>query len=391
VWSDFFKGDMMFFTEEQLTLRDSVRRMVEKEIRPLAEEIDQQDRFPAEWAKIFGEMGLLQMWAPEEYGGPGGDLTTVCMLKEETGKASLTASALCGNNSIGLILPVMHFGTEEQKKKYLPLSASGKIISAVAMTEPEAGSDVSGMRTRAVRQPNGDWIINGQKCWITWGGEAHYVLLFAKTSDGPGHDNISCFMIDTKTPGFKVGRHEKKMGRNGALSYTLFFEDMHVPADCMIGEEGKGFKACMRILDLNRPTIAASSLGLAQGALDIAVAYAKERKQFGRAIGQFQGMQFKLADMAMKTEAARALLYSITREIDSGDHSRLNYLASMSKCYVTDVAMEVTTEAVQVLGGNGYSTEYQVERMMRDAKLNQIIEGTNEIHRMIMGRHLVSL
>jgi hypothetical protein len=379
----------MRFTPEQIEIRDSIRRMVNKEIKPLAREIDAQDRFPHEWAKLFGKMGLLQMWVPEEYGGPGGDLTTVCLAKEETARGSLTASALACNNSIGMILPLVSFGTESQKKKYLPLSASGEIITSVAMTEPEAGSDVSGMRTRAVRQENGDYIVNGQKCWITWAGQANYILLFAKTTDGPGTNNISCFLVDTKTEGFVLGRHEKKMGRNGAHSYTIFFEDMRVPADCLIGEEGNGFRQCMRILDLNRPTIAASSLGLAQEAFDVAVEYVKQRKQFGKPVGEFQGMQFKLADMAMKLHASRALLYDIAAEIDSGDYSRLQYLASIAKCYVTDVAMEVTSEAINALGGNGLSEEYQVERMMRDAKLNQIIEGTNEIHRMIIGRALV--
>jgi alkylation response protein AidB-like acyl-CoA dehydrogenase len=379
----------MRFSEEKVALRDSVRKMVEKEITPIAAEVDESDVFPERWKKVMGEMGLLQMWVPEAYGGPGGDLTSVCIAKEETARGSLTASALCCNNSIALILPLLGFGTEAQKRKYLPESASGKIMTAVAMTEPGAGSDVSGMRTRAQRQGNGDYVISGQKCWITWAEQADYVLVFAKTGDGPPHENISCFLVSSKTPGFRLGRREKKMGRNGAPNHELFFDDMRVPAETLIGEEGKGFAACMKILDLNRPTIAASSLGLAQAAFDMSVTYCKERRAFGKTIGQFQGMQFKLADMAMKLEAARHLLYGICDEIDSGDHSRLQVIASMSKCYVTDVAMEVTTEAVQIFGANGYSKEFPLERMMRDAKLNQIIEGTNEIHRMVIGRALV--
>lgn len=379
----------MRFTEEQTALRDSLRRMTNEQIKPIAGEIDDSDRFPVEWKKLFGEMGLLQMWVPEEYGGPGGDLVSVCIAKEETARGSLAASTLVCNNSIGLILPIMHFGTDAQKEKYLRLSASGQVVAAVAMTEPQAGSDVAGMKTRAVRQADGSYVVNGMKNWITWGEVADYVLLFAKTGDGPAHENISAFLVDTKTPGFRVGRKERKMGRNGAPNNELFFENMVLPADALVGEEGKGFTACMRILDLNRPTIGASALGLAQEAFELSVAYCKERRAFGKAIGQFQGMQFKLADMAMKLEAARQMLYGICEEIDAGDYSRLQTIASMSKCYVTDVAMEVTTEAVQIFGGNGYSKEYPLERMMRDAKVLQIIEGTNEIHRMVIGRNLV--
>lgn len=215
-------------------------------------------------------------------------------------------------------------------------------------------------------------------------------MVFARTSDEPGSKGISAFIVDTKTPGFKVGRKEHKMGRHGSPSHELLFENMRVPADCLLGEEGMGFIACMKTLDLNRPTIAAGSLGLAQGALDAAVSYSKERTQFGKPVAHFQGLQFKLADMAIKTEVARNMLYNCAAEIDSGDHSRLNMLSSITKCYVTDVAMEVTTEAVQVLGAYGYSTEFPVERMMRDAKVNQIIEGTNEIHRMIIARRLLA-
>jgi len=379
----------MILTDEQASFRDMIQRFAENEVAPVAARLDEHDEFPADLARVFGEMGLLQLWVPEEYGGPGGNLTLVCLAKEEIGRFSGTASTLCANNAIGLILPLLHLGTEEQKKRYLTESAEGGIITAVAMTEPHAGSDVSSMRTRARREGD-SYILNGQKSWVTWGGEANYVLVFARTSDEAGHNGISAFLVDTKTPGFVVGRKEKKMGRIGAPSYEIFFENMQVPADCRIGEEGQGFKASMRILDLNRPSIAASSLGLAQGALDVAVAYARERKQFGRSIGQFQGMQFKLADMAMKVEASRALLYSCAAEIDSGDYRRLSQIAAMAKCFVTDMAMEVTIEAVQVLGGYGYSKEYPVERMMRDAKLNQIIEGTNEIQRLIIGRSLLA-
>ncbi len=378
----------MRFTEEHVAFRDSVRRMVEQHLAPIVPDLEATDRFPSELVPVFGDMGLLQLWLPEEYGGPGGNLTLVCIAKEEIAKVSLAASTLCANNSISFILPILNHGTEEQKRRYLPLAAGGRLISAIAITEPQTGSDVSSLRTRAVR--DGDhWVINGQKSWITWGGDAHYVMLFARTSDAPGSRGISAFIVDTKTPGFRIGRKEPKMGRHGSPSHELFFEDMRVPADCLLGEEGTGFLACMKTLDLNRPTIAAGSLGLAQGALDAAVAYSKVRTQFGKPISQFQGIQFKLADMAIKVEVARNMLYNCAEEIDSGDHSRLNLLSSITKCFVTDAAMEVTVDAVQVLGAYGYSTEFPVERMMRDAKVNQIIEGTNEIHRMIIARRLL--
>lgn len=378
----------MRLNEDLVAIRESVRRMVQKDVLPLVPGMEQDDRFPEELVPIFGDMGLLQLWLPEEYGGPGGNLKMVCIVKEEIAKVSLAAATLCGNNSISFVLPILHYGTEEQKARWLPLAAQGRLVSAIAVTEPQAGSDVSSIRTRAVR--DGDsYVINGQKNWITWGGHAHYVLLFARTSDAPGSEGISAFLVDTRTPGFRLGRQEHKMGRHGAPNHELFFDDMRIPADCRIGAEGDGFKACMKVLDLNRPTIAATSLGLAQGALDVAVAYAKERRQFGRSIADFQGMQFKLADMAIKVEAARNLLYNCADEIDSGDHSRLNMLSSITKCFVTDVAMDVTIEAVQVLGSYGYSKEFPVERMMRDAKLNQIIEGTNEIHRLIVARRLL--
>lgn len=378
----------MKFSEEQEMLRDMVRRVADEQVRPLVAGMEETKRFPEELVEVFGDLGLLQMWVPEEYDGPGGDLTSVCIAKEEIGKVSLAASTLCANNSIGLILPLLHFGSEAQKQRYLPEAARGRTISCVAITEPEAGSDVSAIRTTA-RRDGSSYVINGQKSWITWAAEAHYMLLFARTAEGRGHEGISVFLVDTKTPGLKVGRKEIKMGRHGSPTYQVFFENMRIEADCLLGEEGNGFKACMKILDLNRPSVAASSLGLAEAAMDESINYAKDRRQFGKRIGDFQAIQFKLADMAMKVEAARTLLYTSTQEIDGGDTSRLTLLSSMVKCFVTDIAMEVALEAVQVHGSYGYSTEYPVERFMRDAKLNQILEGTNEIHRLIIARQLL--
>ncbi|SOE93812.1 Acyl-CoA dehydrogenase [Burkholderia sp. D7] len=378
----------MKFSEEQEMLRDMVRKVADEQVRPLVAGMEETKRFPEELVDVFGDLGLLQMWVPDDYGGPGGDLTSVCIAKEEIGKVSLAASTLCANNSIGLILPLLHFGSEAQKQRYLPEAAKGRTISAVAITEPEAGSDVSAIRTTARRDGN-SYVINGQKSWITWAAQAHYMLLFARTAEGRGHEGISVFLVDTKSPGLKIGRKETKMGRHGSPTYQVFFENMRIDADCLLGEEGNGFKACMKILDLNRPSVAASSLGLAQAAMDESINYAKDRRQFGKRIGDFQAIQFKLADMAMKVEAARTLLYTSTQEIDAGDTGRLTLLSSMVKCYVTDVAMDVALEAVQVHGSYGYSTEYPVERFMRDAKLNQILEGTNEIHRLIIARQLL--
>lgn len=375
--------------EETEYFRETMRRLTEEKVVPLVADLEKTDRFPHELADLFGDMGLLQLWIPEEYGGPGGDLTTVCVAKEEIAKGCLAASTLCANNSVGLVLPLLHFGTEEQKRRYLPEAAKGRTIAAVAMTEPQSGSDVASIRTVA-RKDGESWVINGQKSWITWGGNAHYVLLFARTGEGRGHNGISAFLVDTTTPGFIVGRKEEKLGRYGAPNHALFFEDMRVPADCMIGAEGQGFKACMRIMDLNRPTVAASSLGMAQAALDLSIAYAKDREQFGQPIAKFQAIQFKIAALAMKVAASRALLYTSTREIDSGDHERLTLLSSICKSYISDVAMEAGLEAVQILGSYGYSKEYPAERIMRDAKLNQILEGTNEIHHLIVARRLLA-
>ena len=378
----------MYLTEDQTAFVDSIRRMVERHVAPIAAEIDETDRFPHELVPVFGDMGLLQQWVPDEYGGPGGNLTLLCLAKHEIAKVSMAASIIAGQNSIGMILPLLHFGTEEQRRRFLPEVAKGRTLTAVAITEPHCGSDVAAIKTRAVKD-GASYIINGQKCFITFGSVAHYVLVFARTSEGRGVDGISAFLVDTKTSGFKVGRNERKMGLGGVPNVQLFFEDMKVAADNRLGEEGQGFKACMQILNLNRPTVAAAAIGLGQGALDAAIAYAKTRKAFGKTIGSFQGLQWMIADMAMQLEAARALLFECTRQVDRGDLSEVAVMASMAKCFGSDVAMKVTTDAVQILGGAGYIKDYPVERMMRDAKINQIWEGTNQIQRIVIARQLL--
>jgi alkylation response protein AidB-like acyl-CoA dehydrogenase len=374
-------------TELQEALLDSLQRVVDKEIAPLAQEMDESETFPKHLISVFGELGLMQARVPEEYGGPGLDLTTTCMAKELVAKVSMTGAQLINQNTISFVLPLLHFGTEEQRRKWLPIVAKGGVVSSVAMTEPHAGSDVGAMMTRAVR--DGDhYIVNGQKCFITMAPLADYITLFAKTGDAGkrGVDNISCFIVDMKTPGITLGKSEKMMGQRGTPHSDIDFDNVRVPVENRMGEEGKGFLSCMHILDLNRPTVAASAVGVAQGAFDIAVAYAKERKAFGKSIGDFQGIQFMLADMHIQIEAARALLYKCTRAIDAGRTERLTEMASMVKCFCTDTAMKVTTDAVQILGGHGYVRGNHVERMMRDAKVLQIYEGTNQIQRMVVAR-----
>ena len=379
----------MDLTEDQGAFRDSVRRMAEREVAPIAAEIDENDRFPAELIPIFGDMGLMQIWVPEQYGGPGGNLTMVCLAREEMARHSEACGLLAGINTM-FVLPLTHFGTEAQRERFLPLIARGRTMTAVAISEPEAGSDVGGMTTRAVRDGD-DYVINGRKQWCSYGNVADFIMLYAKTGERGGVDDISAFIVEPKAmPGITFGLNERKMGLKGQPNVPIFLDNVRVPAANRVGEEGLGFKASMRSLDLNRPTIAAASVGLAQGALDVAVAYAKQRRQFKRAIAEFQGIQFMLADMAMQIEAARALVYECARAGDRGDFDRLSTIASMAKCFASDMAMKVTTDAVQVLGGYGYVKDFPVERMMRDAKLNQIFEGTNQIQRIVIARHLLA-
>ncbi|HMN81316.1 MAG TPA: acyl-CoA dehydrogenase family protein [Burkholderiaceae bacterium] len=379
----------MNFTEEQLAFRDSVRRIAEKHVAPIAAEIDENDRFPRELVELFGETGLMQLWVPEKYGGPEANLTMVCIAREEVSRFSPSAGSIAGLNSM-FVMPLLHFGTEEQRQRFLPIIAKGGVVTAIAISEPQAGSDVNAMATRAVR--DGDsYVINGRKQWCSYGVEADYIMLMARTGDGSGSAGISAFVIEPKKmKGITFGRHERKMGWRGAPNTPIFLDDVRVPAENLVGEEGKGFRASLRALDLNRPTIGAQCVGLAQGALEACVGYAKQRRQFKQPIADFQGVQFMLADMAMNIEAARALVYECARAGDVGDWKRLNTLASMAKCFASDMAMRVTTDAVQVHGGYGYTKDYPVERMMRDAKLAQIFEGTNQIQRVVIARDLLT-
>ena len=379
----------MKFTEEQIVFRDTIRRMAEKHVAPIAAEVDENDRFPTELVELFGEMGLMQLWIPEKYGGPEGNLTLMCIAREEISRFSPACGSIAGLNTM-FIMPLLHFGSEEQRQRFLPPLAKGGVVTAIAISEPQAGSDVSAMTTRAVR--DGDsYVINGRKQWCSYGVEAEYIVVMARTSGDRGSEGISAFVVEPKkTAGITFGRHERKMGWRGAPNTPIFLDNVRVPIENLIGQEGKGFKASMRALDLNRPTIGAQAVGLAQGALDVSIAYAKERKQFKQSIGEFQGVQFMLADMYMNIEVTRALVYECARAGDEGDWHRLNILASVAKCFGSDMAMKVTTDAVQIFGGYGYTKDYPVERMMRDAKLAQIFEGTNQIQRMVIARQLLA-
>ena len=379
----------MHFTEEQIAFRESVRRMAEKHVAPIAAEIDENDRFPIEIVKLFGEMGLMQLWVPEKYGGPNGNLTMVCIAREEISRFSPACGSIAGLNTM-FIMPLLHFGSEEQRQRFLPVLAKTGTVTAIALSEPQAGSDVSAMTTRAVRD-GGSYVINGRKQWCSYGCVADYIVLFARTHGERGADGISAFILEPKKmKGITFGRHERKMGWRGAPNTPIFLDNVRVPIENLVGEDGRGFRSSMRALDLNRPTIGAQSVGLAQGALEASLAYAKERQQFNRSIAEFQGIQFMLADMAMQIAAARTLVYECARCGDEGDFDRLPVLASMAKCFASDMAMKVTTDAVQVFGGYGYTKDYPVERMMRDAKLAQIFEGTNQIQRVVIARHLLS-
>lgn len=374
---------MIELTEEQEMMRKTVKKMVREKVAPRAKEIDELDEFPWDMAKLFHEQGLFMLIAPVEYGGLGEGITMICIVVEEIAKIS-SASAAMFSGPIGLSLS-LNFGRPDQKREYFSRIASGK-FSALGVTEAGAGSDVSSIKTRAVRDGNG-YTLNGTKCLISLGDIADNVVVFAKMSPEGGNKAISAFIVDTDTPGFSVGKIEHKMGFRGFPTVELFFEDVRLSDNSLLGEENGGFKVVMEVFDGLRNMVGAFGLGIAQGALDYAIQYAKERVQFNKPIAEFQGIQFMLADMAMKVEAARCLLYTAASMYDKGMSGAIKF-ASMAKCFASDIAMEVTTDAVQVLGGYGYMRDHPVERMMRDAKLTQIIEGTSQIQRTIIARYL---
>jgi alkylation response protein AidB-like acyl-CoA dehydrogenase len=375
-------------TEEQREIRELVRTLARERVAPRAAEIDKSAEFPWDMVELLREHELFGLPFEEQFGGTGTGALMVLVAIEELSKVCATTGLLLAVQELGS-LGIKLAGTEEQKTRWLPKLASGEWLPAYALTEPGSGSDSAAMRSEARREGD-EYVINGSKRFITNAGVAGLYVVFAKTDPEAGHAGISAFVVEADAPGFEVGRIEPKMGIKGSTTGEIFFDDCRIPADNLLGEEGEGFRIAMRILDRSRPGIGAQGLGLAQGATDYALEYAKSRETMGKPIAEHQLIAATLADMETKCEAARGLLYKCGQLIDEGaDGPELTKISAMSKLFCTDVAMEVTTDAVQILGGYGYIQEYPVERMMRDAKITQIYEGTNQIQRLVIAREMV--
>jgi alkylation response protein AidB-like acyl-CoA dehydrogenase len=375
-------------TDEQREIRELVRTLARERIAPRAAEIDKKAEFPWDVVELFREHELFGIMFDEEYGGHGASALLTLVAVEEVAKVCATSALVLAVQELGSLGLKLH-GTDEQKSRYLPRLASGEWLAAYALTEPGSGSDSAAMRTTARREDDG-YVLDGSKRFITNAGVAQLYTVFAKTDPAAGHAGISAFVVEADAPGFEVGRIEPKMGIKGSTTGEVFFTGCRVPADALLGEEGEGFRIAMRILDRSRPGVAAQGLGLAQGATDYALEYAKTREAFGKPIAEQQLVAAMLADMETKCEAARGLLYKVGIAIDEGvPDDQLTKLSAMTKLYCTDVGMEVTTDAVQILGGYGYMQEYPVERMMRDAKITQIYEGTNQIQRLVIAREML--
>ncbi|ARF80099.1 acyl-CoA dehydrogenase family protein [Streptomyces viridifaciens] len=377
--------DLFRISEEHEMLREAVRSLAEAKIAPFAAEVDEQGRFPQEALDALRGNDLHAVHVPEVYGGAGADALATVIVIEEVARVCGSSSLIPAVNKLGS-LPVQLSGSEELKAKYLGALARGEGMFSYCLSEPEAGSDAAGMKTRAVR--DGDfWVLNGVKRWITNAGVSEFYTVMAVTDPSMRSKGISAFVVEKGDEGVSFGAPEKKLGIKGSPTREVYFDNVRIPADRMIGAEGSGFQTAMRTLDHTRVTIAAQAVGIAQGALDYAKGYVRERKQFGKAIAEFQGIQFMLADMAMKLEAARQMTYVAAAKSQRGD-ADLTFFGAAAKCFASDVAMEVTTDAVQLLGGYGYTRDYPVERMMRDAKITQIYEGTNQVQRIVMARNL---
>ncbi|MFI8092040.1 acyl-CoA dehydrogenase [Streptomyces sp. NPDC086080] len=372
-------------SEEHDMLRDAVRALAEAKIAPYAAAVDEDARFPREALDALVANDLHAVHVPEEFGGAGADALATVIVIEEVARVCASSSLIPAVNKLGS-LPVILSGSDALKKKYLTPLAKGDGMFSYCLSEPDAGSDAAGMKTKAVR--DGDaYVLNGVKRWITNAGESEYYTVMAVTDPTKRSKGISAFVVEKSDEGVSFGAPEKKLGIKGSPTREVYLDNVRIPADRMIGEEGTGFATAMKTLDHTRITIAAQALGIAQGALDYAKGYVKERKQFGKPIADFQGVQFMLADMAMKIEAARQLTYAAAAKSERGD-ADLTFQGAAAKCFASDVAMEVTTDAVQLLGGYGYTRDYPVERMMRDAKITQIYEGTNQVQRIVMARNL---
>ena len=376
-----------FLTPEQLMIQDLARKIAREKVLPVRAELDEKEEFPWELMKIFGEAGLFGVSISEEYGGFGGGVLENCLAVEELSRICLGVATGYAASGLGAH-PIMLYGSPEQKKKYLPDIARGKRLAAFGITEADAGSDAGSIRTTAVRKGEG-YVLNGTKQWITNGGEAEIYTIIAITDRAKGPRGASAFIVEKGTSGFNFGKKEKKLGIRASATRELVFQDCFVPKENVIAREGMGFIVTMRTFDRTRPGVGAQGVGVAQGALDEAVRYAREREQFGKKIISFQAVQHLLADMATLVEAARALVLSVARYIDhEKDPKDISKLSGMAKVFASDVAMRVTTDAVQVFGGYGYMREYPVEKMMRDAKILQIYEGTNQIQRNVIGLEL---
>ncbi|HHX85185.1 MAG TPA: acyl-CoA dehydrogenase [Actinomycetales bacterium] len=382
--------DLYAPAEEHEELRAAIRALAEKEIAPHAADVDENERFPEEALAALNNSGFNAVHVPEEFDGQGADSVATCIVIEEVARVCGSSSLIPAVNKLGTMGLILQ-GSDELKQQVLPDLVAGKMAS-YALSEREAGSDAGAMKTRAKADGDG-WVLNGSKCWITNGGKSSWYTVMAVTDPEKGANGISSFMVHESDEGFVVGNKERKLGIKGSPTAELYFENCRIPGDRIIGEPGTGFKTALQTLDHTRPTIGAQALGLAQGALDAAVEYTKERKQFGKAIADFQNTQFMLADMAMKIEAARLMVYTAAANAERGVAARggkLGFMAAASKTFASDVAMEVTTNAVQLFGGYGYTRDFPVERMMRDAKITQIYEGTNQVCRMVMARQILS-
>src|SRR3954463_1253226 len=380
---------MYALSEEHQAVREAVRAVCDAKVAPFAADVDEHARYPDEAAAALLAADFHAPHVPEEYGGAGADALATVIVIEEVARACASSSLIPAVNKLGS-LPVQIAGSEELKKKYLGALARGEGGFSYCLSEPDAGSDAAAMKTRAIR--DGDfWVLNGVKRWITNAGpgkyESDYYTVMAVTDPEKRSRGISAFVVEKTDEGVSFGAPEKKLGIKGSPTREVYLDNVRIPADRIIGAEGTGFETAMKTLDHTRVTIAAQAVGIAQGALDYALGYARERKQFGKPISDFQGLQFLLADMGMKVEAARQLTYAAAGRSE-GDDSDLTFFGAAAKCFASDVAMEVTTNAVQVLGGYGYTRDYPLERMMRDAKITQIYEGTNQIQRLVMSRNL---
>jgi len=378
--------DLFRLSAEHEAIRAAVRDLCDDKVAPYAAEVDERSEFPQQAYDALRASDFHAPHVPEAYGGAGADALATCIVIEEVARACASSSLIPAVNKLGS-LPIMIAGSAEIKERYLPPLARGEAMFSYALSEPEAGSDAGGMRTTAVR--DGDtYVLNGAKRWITNAGVSDFYTVMAVTEPGIGTRGISAFVVESNDAGFSIGSLEKKLGIKGSPTRELYFDTCRIPADRLIGAEGTGFRTAMTTLDHTRITIAAQAVGIAQSALDYALGYVKERQQFGQAVAEFQGVQFMLADMGMKLEAARSLTYVAAAKSERGD-ADLTYFGAAAKCLSSDVAMEITTDAVQLLGGYGYVKDYPVERMMRDAKITQIYEGTNQVQRIVMAGQLL--